>query len=177
MAIPPRPRAQTPAAGVNSQLNVSAGGREAIETRERVVSHYYNDQASNCTYGVGQLAHMGPCTPQEMHTPVPPAMIRNSMDHSINHFADMVRRGVPTRTLTQNQFDALASYAYNAPYHTAQSVLRDAEAGNDAAVTSTINTTTYIHRHDAQGRTVGGAVYSRGLANRRQGEVEQYGRQ
>ena len=68
MAIPPRPAPASATGGANAGLSVSAGGVADIRTREGVRRGYYNDAADNCTYGVGQLAHTGPCSPAELRT-------------------------------------------------------------------------------------------------------------
>jgi Lysozyme inhibitor LprI len=46
----------------NETMQMSPSGRTALRQRERAVLSYYNDAANNCTYGVGTLAHRGPCT-------------------------------------------------------------------------------------------------------------------
>ncbi|MGF6855362.1 hypothetical protein OKW29_004249 [Paraburkholderia sp. CI3] len=55
--------ADTPRA--NDVMKMSAGGYAALRVNEGVVMHYYNDAPvnGNCTWGVGTLAHLGPCTP------------------------------------------------------------------------------------------------------------------
>ena len=60
MAIPPR-QPVLATGGVNAALNVSAGGRRAIQDREGYRDHFYDDVARNCSFGVGTLVHMGPC--------------------------------------------------------------------------------------------------------------------
>ena len=161
MAIPPRPAPASATGGANAGLSVSAGGVADIRTREGVRRGYYNDAANNCTYGVGQLAHKGPCSPAELRTLVP---------------AERVRQGVPNRRLTQNQFDALASFAFNVPRSLAATAFQQANAGDDDAVQRTINGAVYLHAHDAHGHARGPAVRNQGLANRRDSEARQYAR-
>ncbi|CAB3763524.1 hypothetical protein LMG29660_04780 [Burkholderia puraquae] len=48
----------------NENMRLSEAGWAALCDREQAVMHYYNDQANNCTFGVGTLAHSGPCTPE-----------------------------------------------------------------------------------------------------------------
>ncbi|WP_343050171.1 hypothetical protein [Burkholderia guangdongensis] len=46
----------------NEGMRLSEAGWTALRIREHAIMAYYNDQANNCTYGVGTLAHYGPCT-------------------------------------------------------------------------------------------------------------------
>lgn len=46
----------------NESLRLSDAGWAELRRRESAVMAYYNDQANNCTYGIGTLAHTGPCT-------------------------------------------------------------------------------------------------------------------
>jgi lysozyme len=50
----------------NETKRLSAAGWAALRTREHAVLHYYSDVANNCTYGIGTLAHHGPCTDEEL---------------------------------------------------------------------------------------------------------------
>ena len=93
----------------------------------------------------------------------------------MNRFTNVVRQGVPTRTLTQNQFDALVSFAYNAPAQVTNTILNAAERGDDATVTTTMTATVNVHGPRVHGRP-GPLVVSQGLVNRRVGEVAQYAR-
>ena len=54
----------------NEHMQMSAAGLAALREREHAVLRYYNDVANNCTYGVGTLAHHGPCTADESQRPV-----------------------------------------------------------------------------------------------------------
>lgn len=54
----------------NESLGLSDAGWAELRRRESAVMAYYNDQANNCTYGIGTLAHTGPCSPEELRTPV-----------------------------------------------------------------------------------------------------------
>ena len=166
-----------PAVGVNAGMTVSAGGRLDIQNREGVAPNYYNDIANNCTYGVGQLAHIGPCTAEELATPVSQQQIQQTMDASVRRFEQRVRDGVPGRQLNQNQFDALASFVFNVPRGEGNRVLDMANRGDDAAVAREMTGAVYYHPRDANGVRLHQPVLSRGLVNRRNGEVTQYQRQ
>ena len=174
MAIPPRQ--PVPATGgANAALNVSAGGRQAIQDREGYRDHFYDDVARNCSFGVGTLVHMGPCSFAEVGRPVPNATIQASLTAATNRYAAMVRNGVPDRALSQNQFDALTSFVYNVPALAPQ-LLRHVNAGEDTQALDVIRSAVNIHDHDAHGHVRGPARYSPGLAARRRHEVDQFNR-
>lgn len=54
--------------GQNADMTMSAAGQAALADREgqMVGNRYYNDIAHNCTYGVGLLEHLGPCSGAEL---------------------------------------------------------------------------------------------------------------
>jgi GH24 family phage-related lysozyme (muramidase) len=60
-------------------MRMSAAGIAALRQHEQVVLNYYPDQAGNCTYGIGTLAHLGPCTPVELQRPVTLAQVAQQM--------------------------------------------------------------------------------------------------
>lgn len=158
---------------INAKLVVSAAGLLAIQNREGVRKRPYPDTANNCTVGVGQLMHFGPCTAAELNSQVSATQIKNLMADSVQRFSKEVIDGVSDRQLTQNQFDALVIFAYNAPRPIVLNVLRMANTENDAGVVNAISATVFIHPRDALGKA-GKPVRSNGLANRRAGEVAQY---
>ena len=138
MAIPPRgqataaPNRAAPAAqgGANANMSLSADGRRSIREREGYRSQYYNDTANNCSYGVGQLAHMGPCSVQESGAQVIDATINNTQNTARISYGRLSQR---LHSL-EKQLDALASFVFNVPA-LAPRVLQHVEAGDDAAVT------------------------------------------
>src|ERR1700737_2015330 len=101
--LPTHPR--HPHSPANQNLSLSNHGRNELVRREGLIRHYYNDSANNCTYGVGTLAHLGPCTPQELHTPVSNEQLVTSLQHGINIAESAVRRNVTRQHLSQQQFD------------------------------------------------------------------------
>lgn len=153
-------------ANANANLSLSTNGVRDLQTNEGLRRNYYNDTANNCTYGVGSLAHMGPCTAQELRTAVPDNMIQTQLGVGIRHAEQIVRRAVPDRALTQQQFDAAVSFAYNVPGG-AHAALAPANQGDMAAVGRNFNAYIYTHDHDAHGRPVGPPRRSEGLAARR----------
>ena len=183
MAQAPRTQPATesrtaPAAGQNAQLTVSAGGQAALASREgqRPGGGYYDDSARNCTYGTGLLAHMGPCTAEELRRTVDPQHAQAEFTRRTNEAAGRVREMVPNRSLTQNQFDALVSATYNTRTVDNRVFLGSANSGDDAAVARELRGLVHTHDHNAQGRPVGPARASQGLINRRNSELDQYGR-
>ncbi|WP_060331527.1 glycoside hydrolase family protein [Burkholderia cepacia] len=160
----------------NENMRLSEAGWAALRTREQAVMSYYNDQANNCTFGVGTLAHAGPCTPEEMRRPVTAAQVNAQLATGVSRAEAQVRRTVTQRELTQAQFDELVSYTYNAGNTGAVDALRSANQNNDAGVVSHMNQRVYIHPRDAHGRRLR-AVRSNGLVNRRRLEAAPFQQQ
>jgi lysozyme len=154
----------------NETKQMSAAGLNALRTREGAVLHYYNDIANNCTFGVGGLAHHGPCTDEEMHRPVNTADVNAQLAVSVRSTEAAVRRQVPRRELSQDQFDALVSYTYNTGPTGAHPVLSAANTGQDAQVVSHMNRNVNVVPRDAHGRRLR-PVRSAGLVNRRREEA------
>ncbi|AOJ08740.1 glycoside hydrolase family protein [Burkholderia mayonis] len=160
----------------NENMRLSDAGRIALRTREHAVMAYYNDQANNCTFGVGTLAHAGPCTPQEFARPVSAAQVNAQLTTRVSRAEAAVRRVVTTRQLTQDQFDELVSYTYNAGDNGARAALQAANQSNDPGVVSHMNQRVYIHPRDANGRRLA-PVRSNGLVNRRRHETAPFRQQ
>ncbi|BEU21766.1 glycoside hydrolase family protein [Paraburkholderia sp. 22B1P] len=154
----------------NETKQMSAAGLSALRAREGAVLHYYNDIANNCTFGVGGLAHHGPCTDDEMRRPVSVADVNTQLAVSVRSAEVAVRRQVQRRELTQDQFDALVSYAYNTGPSGARPVLAAANAGQDADVVAHMSRNVNVHPRDVHGRRLQ-PVRSAGLVNRRREEA------
>lgn len=150
----------------NEGLRLSEAGWAELRRRESAVMAYYNDQANNCTYGIGTLAHTGPCTPEELRTPVTTTQVNAQLAVRVGRAEAAVRRHVPVRQLTQLQFDELVSYTYNAGNTGALAALRSANQSDDAGVVSHMNQRVWIHPRDETGRRLT-PVRSNGLVNRR----------
>lgn len=97
----------------NEPMQMSAAGLAALREREHAVLRYHNDVANNCTYGVGTLAHRGPCTADESQRPVTIADVNTQLQARVGTAVRAVRERVHTRSLTQDQFDALVSFTFH----------------------------------------------------------------
>jgi len=134
--------------------------------------HYYNDAPvhGNCTWGIGTLAHLGPCTPEELRRTVLPEQV-NAILHSRVHDAEcQVRAIVTERQLTQAQFDAAVSFAYNSSSINTRQAFSPANSGNMAAVVSQMMSNVMITPRRPNGSAAGPARRSRGLEHRRMRE-------
>ena len=67
----------------------------------------------HCTWGVGILAHKGVCTEEELGKKVSVEMVDQEYERKVAETEGIVRRNIII-PLTQAQFDALCSLAYNA---------------------------------------------------------------
>lgn len=161
-----------PHANANAAMNLSEAGRLALTHAEAIRHDYYNDQANNCTYGIGTLVHYGPCTATETATPVTDAMIANSLSRSIADAERIVRRSVTDHPLTQAQFDAAVRFIYNTGPG-GQTALHPANTGDMPTVASRMQTYVQVCRHDPHtGRRIPGTCrVSHGLVNRRAAEA------
>jgi lysozyme len=157
----------------NENMTMSDAGMTALRRHEGAVLRYYNDQAQNCTYGVGTLAHIGPCTPEELQRPVTMAQVDLSLAGGVRSAESVVRRGVPDQQLTQDQFDALVSYVYNVGAGGARRALEAANRNAPTEVAHHMNQTVFIHPHDAHGHRLPPAVLP-GLVRRRQHEARPF---
>jgi len=118
----------------NETMRMSAAGMAALRQRERAVFRYYNDAANHCTYGVGALAHHGPCTPRELRRPVSVADVNIQLATRVRRSEEAVRQRVRNHQLTQEQFDALVSFTFNTGATGARVTLDAANRGASRAV-------------------------------------------
>jgi lysozyme len=154
----------------NATKTMSPTGWANLRRREGAVFHYYNDIALNCTYGIGTLAHLGPCTPQDVQRPVSIAQVNAQLATKVRTTEQMVRRYVPDHGLTQDQFDALVSFAYNTGESGSQDTFSAANRGNDVLVANNMALCVWVHPRDAHGRRLPPRKVN-GLINRRREEA------
>lgn len=142
----------------NEGLSMSTEAKARMKEREVPVLHYYDDGGKtgqgHCTWGAGILAHLGPCTAEELARPVSSAEADAEFSRKVAKAERQVRNGVKKHALNQAQFDALVSLAYNAGPGGSMGTWRLIEGGNlDGAarniktiITSKINGKRVIRR-------------------------------
>jgi GH24 family phage-related lysozyme (muramidase) len=154
----------TPAtASVNDGMKMSPAARARMRRRERDVFNYYDDMGpgkGNCTWGAGILAHLGPCTKDELAKPVSPAAVEAEFSRRVAEAEAGVARQVRKEKLAQDQFDALASLTYNAGVRGSRRVYTLVDTGRPAQAAAEIRTMTSTHVN-------GKKVLARGLISRR----------
>jgi lysozyme len=157
----------------NENMHTSAAGYAALRANEGVVMHYYNDARTNgnCTWGVGTLEHYGPCTQEEMRRTVLPQQVDGMLHQRVQEAERIVRATVDQHPLTQAQFDAAVSFAYNSRTPNIRNALEPANRGDMAAVGQQLMRNVYVHPRDAQGRSTGLGRLNPGLVNRRRREA------
>lgn len=157
----------------NEDMRMSAAGMSALRRAEGAAMRYYNDIANNCTWGVGTLAHLGPCTPEELNRSVTAAEVDAQLATRVQDAERAVRQQVRNHPLTQDQFDALVSYTFNLGPRGARVALNAANGGDSNRVARTMAENVWIHPRDARGRRLT-PVRSRGLENRRREEARPF---
>lgn len=103
--------------GANDGISMSPEAKARMRWREREKFEYYDDMGKgkgNCTWGPGILAHPGPCAQDELGKKVSPAAVAAEYERRVAEAERGVRRNVRKTALSQEQFDALVSLAYNA---------------------------------------------------------------
>jgi GH24 family phage-related lysozyme (muramidase) len=160
----------------NENMHLSAAGYGALRANEGVVMHYYNDAPvnGNCTWGVGTLAHYGPCTQEEMQRTVLPQQVDAILQQRVLEAERIVRATVRQQQLTQAQFDAAVSFAYNSTTRNIRDALSPANTGNMTEVVRQMRQNVMIVPRDRQGNRLGSARVSPGLVHRREREVQPF---
>jgi lysozyme len=151
----------------NTNLSLSNDARRRMRyQREGVIRGYYNDGHGNrghCSYGIGILVHRGPCTAEELQRPLSSAQIEASFASAIREAERAVRRNVTSQQLTQAQFDALVSYAFNTGARGARETLQRVARGDFRGAANLIMSNTYSTQR-------GRRVFMPGLLARRREE-------
>ncbi|WP_329670561.1 lysozyme [Limnobacter sp.] len=150
----------------NETLSLSVPGYAALRRREGAVLHYYNDVANHCTFGVGTLAHHGPCTEEELRRTVTSEEVDLQLAMRVKKAEVAVRSRVKDFSLTQAQFDALVSFTFNTGVSGARKTLDSANSGHFREVIVEMQKNVYVHPRDSKGRRLR-AVRIQGLVIRR----------
>ena len=151
----------------NASLSLSNEARHRMRNqREGIVRGYYNDGHGNrghCSYGIGILAHRGPCTAEELQRPLTSAQMEASFASAVREAEGAVRRNVINQALTQAQFDALVSYAYYTGGRGAHETFQRVDRGDLRGAANLITSNTYSTQN-------GRRVFMPGLVPRRREE-------
>ena len=157
--------------GVNDGMSASAGMIAQLRQSEGTANGggYYNDPTHNCTRGAGILVHPGDCTAAELATPPDTQANEADLMARIHTAERQVRSQVQTRALTQEQFDALVSAAFNMGGAGASPVLGAANRRDDRGVVGALRA-----RVNARDRQTGRMVRLPGLVTRREQEARPF---
>ncbi|MRW91434.1 glycoside hydrolase family protein [Duganella sp. FT80W] len=138
-----------------------------MRQRETAQYRYYDDGGpgrGNCTWGIGTLAHRGPCTTEELSMPVSAEKVEITFSQKVAEAERVVRKRVLRQALNQEQFDALVSFTFNAGQRGAESVLAKVDKGDFKGAAVGISRTIYITVRTRKGTK---RVVARGLISRR----------
>lgn len=120
-------------------MYMSTAARLNMRNTENKMLKYYDDGGKghgNCTWGIGTKAHNGPCSKPELARVVLDTDIEREFASRLKEAERGVERNVKA-TLSQAQFDALVSLAYNAGVPGSSKVFELINAGNfEGAATS-----------------------------------------
>jgi len=145
---------------------MSTAARLNMRHTEKKMLKYYDDGGpgrGNCTWGIGTKAHNGPCSVQELARKVTDADIEREFASRLRVAERGVERNVKVE-LTQAQFDALVSLAYNAGVPGSVPIFELLNAGDFEGAANTIAGMTYGHKF-VKGKRV--PVFYPGLVPRR----------
>jgi lysozyme len=126
---------------------MSTSARVTMRNTEKKVLHYYDDGGKgkgNCTWGIGTLAHRGPCTAEELARVVTDADVEREFNVRLRDTERGVERNIKV-PLTQEQFDALVSYAYNMGIGGSASVFKLVNAKDFEGAAKKISSMVYGH--------------------------------
>lgn len=117
------------------------------------------------------MAHYGPCTQAELNRSVLPRQANAVLQQRVHEAERIVRATVRHTQLTQAQFDAAVSFAYNSRTDNIRQALTPADSGNMAQVARHMMMNVYVFPRDQQGRVIGPRHLNPGLINRRRREA------
>lgn len=152
-------------------MYMSTAARLNMRSTEKKVLKYYDDGGKkgrgNCTWGIGILAHRGPCTKAELGRVVTDAEIEREFQSRLRVAERGVERNVKAQ-LSQAQFDALVSFAYNAGVDGSSRVFERLNAGDFDGAANAIAAKNFGHER-RKGKFV--KVVYPGLVTRRAEEA------
>jgi GH24 family phage-related lysozyme (muramidase) len=152
----------------NVTMSMSGAARARMREREMPIYNYYDDGGrpgrGNCTWGIGTLAHRGPCTADEIKRKVAPAAVEAAFASRVAEAEHAVRRNVPHQTLDQAQFDALVSFAYNVGERGAKETFKRVDKGDFKAAATGISQSIKMRVKTKTGSKL---VIAKGLIQRR----------
>ena len=152
-------------------MQLSDNGLRFIADFEGFVDHLYSDPAGHCTVGYGHLVHLGACDGRRSEVPylvqgITQAAARTLLRLDVKRFEECINRLV-LRTLNQNRFDALVSFAFNV----------GCGAFEDSTLLRKLNNGEYHRVCDELMRWIhGGGEVLPGLVRRREAECELFNR-
>ena len=151
-------------------MYMSIAARLNMRNTEKTMMKYYDDGGTglgNCTWGIGTKAHNGPCSKTELARVVLDADIEREFASRLKEAEQGVQRNVKA-SLTQAQFDALVSLAYNAGVPGSYKVFESINAGDFERAATRIASMVNGHKM-VKGRRV--PVFYPGLVPRRIAEA------
>ena len=95
-----------------ANMHISEKGIEFLKAVEGVEHYPYPDIKGHATIGVGHLMHFGAPTAKELNTYYSDDDINKLLAKDLQKYEDLIHSTVKV-PLTQNQFDALISFAWN----------------------------------------------------------------
>ena len=151
-------------------MNLSLDGLLFIQAHEGFRSMPYDDAAGYCTVGTGHLLYTGKCAEHIEENPYKKGITKEQgralLGVDSQRFQAVVQSNVKV-LLTQNQFDALVSFAYNvgASGFKHSTVLAKVNAGKHDQVPNELRK--YVNGGKPKKRI-------QGLVNRREAEIKLY---
>lgn len=129
-------------------MYMSTAARLNMRSTEKKIMNYYDDGGKtgrgNCTWGIGTKAHNGPCSKAELTRVVLDADVEREFQSRLRVAERGVERNVKA-DLTQAQFDALVSFAYNAGVNGSFKVFELLNAGDFEGAANAIAAKNFGH--------------------------------
>lgn len=119
--------------------SLSKRGAAFVGRHEGTALQLYNDPAGHCTVGIGHLVHHGRCDGRTSEIPFKNGITKERAFALLQQDAAIAERSINSHVkvpLTQAQFDALVSFAYNVGVGAFEgsTLLRKLNAGQKSAV-------------------------------------------